>query len=664
MNISIRPQVNLGIAFEQFRQSDQKKASNFASQHRKVYAEVEDGTIEDVREHLASLSLEELRSKATPDLASWTPETLQDLLARGVVTNDNAQACFRHYRPFLECALARSQVKLDVPLPPNWVLFDDLLRQMMPTDKKSLEIYLASGLTTIAGIDFSGKDLKDVDKRLQGIRSSVRRWMQQCLEAGIDLLEFVAKVIVADRLDLVPILVGKSICYYDIRNLYTMVSELYPGKLPPWPLPPKPASLKYDAWPSNIKEGIDAYLYDPVRNYDATTIKTHKQSFASYFGIIEAIVGPLEMFTSALPPDGAQRILIQGWPADFCDKHFAEATPLEMVKALAGSTALRTELLEGMRSLREAYDGRGSYPSPLIQVYLEDRYSRTEYAAARNLLKVAKTMLEELKIRDRHAAWLKKLGTEVATLERSKTTNYDRKKQALFREPMTWLYCVRRMLPEAEKLLALPSPLSCQELNDFRDTFYFLMALCFPLRPENYEEMRIGQNYDPAKYHIHFEEEEVKNEIEINHELPSTGSLSILRALSDRYFDEVRPALLCGRRSDFVFVPNGAWKTAGIRIGERGFNEILQSISKAYLSDVLPPGVKHLNPHAMRHLAAVYQIAVISNYVLASQLLGDRLETVLKYYSDVRYSAKQAVRSFLEQFSIDTDGEEGGEKAA
>lgn len=664
MNISIRPQLNLGVTFEQFRQSDPKKASNFASQHRKLCPELQDGTIEDVRKHLASLTLEDLLSKATADLARWAPETFQDLLDRGMVTRENAQACFRHYRPFLECALARSQVKHDVPLPQSWALYEETLRQLIPRDRKSLEIYLASGLTTIVGIDFSGKDLKDIDKRLQGIRSAKGRWLQQCVEAGVEPQEFVEKVILADRLDLVPILMGKTINYYTIRACYSTISPLYPGDLPPWPLPPKPASVKYADWPSNVKEGIDAYLNDPVRNYDATTIKTHKQSYSSYFGIIEQNVGPLEMLISALPPESAQRILVQGWPADFCDRHFSEATSLEMAKAVASSTALRTELLVEMRALRETYDGRGSYPNPLIKIYLEERYSRTEYSAARNLLKVAKTMLDDLKIRDRHAAWLKDLVTEVTALEKSKTTNYDRKKQAMFREPKTWLRCVSKMLPVAEGLLALPSPLSCQQLNDFRDVLYFLMALCFPLRPENYEEMRIGPNYDPATYQIHFEEEEVKNEIEINHELPGSGQLSVLRAFSDRYFEEVRPALLDGKQSNFVFVPNGAWKTAGIRIGERGFNDILQSISKAYLSDVLPPGVKCLNPQAMRHLAAVYQIAINSNYVLASQLLGDRLETVLRYYSDVRYSAKQAVRTFLEQFSFDTDGEDGTRMAA
>lgn len=651
MVIKHKPPMNLSIVFDQFRQSDEKKARNVASQYRKVYPELQEACLEDVGKHLADNTVEDLLALATPDLKGWALETLADLLARGAVTEENAQACFRHFRPFLDCVAALAQVKLDMPLSDECQAFSDVVDLYLPADKRGLEALLSAGITCIAGIDCTGRDIKNVNKRLQGVRSSLRTLLRQCTDAGIDPKDIVEMVILPDRLDLLPILMGKTINYYDVRNVYNTVASKLSPQLPPWPMPIKPPSVKPKDWPTNLKEGLEAFLNDPVRKYDASTVQTHRSGFSGCFGIIEQEVAPLSLLVSMLSPEDSLRLMFQGWPADFADRHFRGVSPRDRAIAVAESTSLRTELLTEMQALVGTYDGRASEINPLLAVYLDVRYAKEEYSSARNHMNVTKVILDSLGVVERHRRWAEKAATEVSKLEKAKKTRYKEKKKSAFRDPDSWPRYLQKMLPEAEKLLALPSPLSQRDLTDFRNVYYFLMALCFPFRPENFEEMRIGANFDPKSYRIHFESEEVKNEIEINQVLPEVGPFAILRRLTDRYFDEVRPALLQGNPSAFVFVPNNNWKSAGTRIPERGFNDILHSICKQYLEGLLPTGVDRLNPHLMRHTAAIY---LVTNHsaVLASQLLGDRLETVLAYYADVRYDAGRALKAHFESFRL------------
>lgn len=319
------------------------------------------------------------------------------------------------------------------------------------------------------------------------------------------------------------------------------------------------------------------------------------------------------------------------------------------------------QFLAHLRELDGHYDGRAAIENPFLIAAVRHFVAKGRVTTATDLLKKAAAINRGfLNITDRHVAWTAPRLRALELLARRKPSDYVRKKRGVFRRPELWRDLVaararlrahtrqledvwrghgRRQAPGAGRRWAIA----------LRNEIIFGILLAYPLRVSNLVAIRIGQHYSPEDYTIKFDATEVKNEKEIDYELPDEGSLGDLRKLVDQYLVEGRPLLLAGRRTDHLFIPD---PRGGERLRSRAVNAILLDISHRFLKDVLPLGVEALNPHLMRHAAASFQLAIRHDANLAAQILNISPATVTSSYADILENRKEATKRFLSSFEV------------
>jgi integrase len=184
-----------------------------------------------------------------------------------------------------------------------------------------------------------------------------------------------------------------------------------------------------------------------------------------------------------------------------------------------------------------------------------------------------------------------------------------------------------------DRLLALPAriwrdharghELKMPDLIRLQVAMAIEILTVFPIRRKNLVEMRIDRNLVPVgsgkcrRLHLYFARKEVKNETEIERELPPETA-----AMLDRYLNEVRPLLQPGQ-SPYLFVGRGGSHKSAYLLSKQ-----IADLTAAEL------GVR-LTAHQFRHIAGY--LCLKSNpgsHEVVRQLLGHtRIDTTIKFYA-------------------------------
>jgi hypothetical protein len=447
--------------------------------------------------------------------------------------------------------------------------------------------------------------------------------------------------------------------FYRARRAWNLLAAAQ--GLPPWPggRPGAITAWPQATWPPILHQGLTAIVSrEGLGSWRAETRKGYAYRLASYLAVLEAIGVSVEDLVAGLDdPEDAIRLLFQGMPAG-SPRLDARGTAARFL----AEPAFRAETLAAMRAIAGTYDGRACERNPFLADAVTHYMEAGKVTTALNLVTKAIALNRGLlEVSDRHLAWLGRRKALLVQRARKQPSAYAAKKRTVFRHPHLWAELVR-----ARSRLRVHG----QALEDawreargerkeaarrrwavaLRNEVLFGLLLCYPLRVNNVVGMRLGVHYDAGQHHVRFEPGETKNEKEIDYELPEGGALGDLRGLVTLYLSEARPALLAGRKSDHVFVPD---PRGGIRLREKALNAILADLSRRFLADVLPEGVSTLNPHLLRHATASYQLAVCQNLNLAAQLLNDSPATITQAYADVLACKKEATKRFLSGFTLD-----------
>ena len=197
-------------------------------------------------------------------------------------------------------------------------------------------------------------------------------------------------------------------------------------------------------------------------------------------------------------------------------------------------------------------------------------------------------------------------------------------------EPLAPLLRAVELLDQ-EAALALPG--SKLEATRKRDALLLSIVIANPLRLRNLVTMtwrpnNTGSLYrrEDGQWRIRFGPQDIKNDRKA---IKGPYDAPLPRALADRieeYIDEFRPRLLrANPKADWLFPNGGSGKWT--------------SLNKHFfrLTRRLIPQTPGFGPHALRHLVATDYLRKHSNdFLTVSQLLHDKLETVLSEYAHLR----------------------------
>ncbi|WP_429503186.1 hypothetical protein [Paraburkholderia youngii] len=192
---------------------------------------------------------------------------------------------------------------------------------------------------------------------------------------------------------------------------------------------------------------------------------------------------------------------------------------------------------------------------------------------------------------------------------------------------------VLRAISKLDEKAAKAPPGSKAEARYKRDALLLSMLVANPLRARNFVIMswrpdQTGNLYrrEDGQWRIRFEAKDFKSEPK---SLQTQYDAPLPRALGHRieeYLDEFRPRLVGKNANASWMFPNdkaGKWKT---------MNRQLARITRAFI-----PESHSFGPHAVRHLVATDYLRKHPNdYPTVSQLLHDKLETVLREYAHLR----------------------------
>lgn len=175
-----------------------------------------------------------------------------------------------------------------------------------------------------------------------------------------------------------------------------------------------------------------------------------------------------------------------------------------------------------------------------------------------------------------------------------------------------------------------------------RDTLIFKVMIPQPLRVRMLKIMtwrkdNSGNLYrrSNGRWAIRFKKEDFKNETGAAKDKPYDVALpASLNAAIEDYLYNVRPQF--NNPSDFVFVPDASKGKAkgnnGHTQGGTWLNDMIRARSAAFLKDC--PG---FGPHAIRHIVATDYIRNNpGSYIVAADILHDKLETVIKAYAHLK----------------------------
>lgn len=449
--------------------------------------------------------------------------------------------------------------------------------------------------------------------------------------------------------------------FYRARIAWNLLFEAYPD----WGLRAweeerslRCRGLPREQWPFVMQRGLELLLNgNRLEVWSEATQKGYESTFAIYLGALRDLGIDLEaLLTDIVDERMALRLLFQGFPPGY-----PRTEGVAHVQQLIAAPEQKAGFLDSLQALEGVYEGRASDSNPLILAAARAMVEERRVSSAFNLfVKALAINRNVLAMTERHAEWCKKGRNQLSQTVRRMPSAYALKKRNVFRHPMLWADLVAARTRLRAHTLALEAKwhesLGAQawSMQDqwavaLRNEIFFGMILCYPLRAANFSKMRLDRHYDCTRHRIFFPREETKNDKDIDYELPEGGSLGDLRELVHVYLEQARPVLLAGRDSPYFFVPN---RIGGTCIPTRGFNLILGIISRQFLQDLLPEGVRELNPHLLRHAAANYHLTIGQNLNLAAQILNDSPSTVTKSYADVLEHRKEATKRFLSGFNV------------
>lgn len=452
---------------------------------------------------------------------------------------------------------------------------------------------------------------------------------------------------------------GTSGGYFQARKAWNVLAEARPDLgLARWAADASDAIplMPRSAWPPVIAEGFARLVdRDGLGGWKAETRRGYTLRLGSYLGALETLgLSPADLIARA--PDGvaAMRMLFQGMPDPARD-----LTAPVLAERIGTDAAFAESLYRALADHAGLHDGRECGPNPFVLAAAGAHAARGRLTSARDLLiKTAAVNRSFLGITERHVGWLARPIQMLELKAKRSPSAYAQKKKGVFRQPDLWrrLVLARGRLREHVAKLDMARAGMIGPERAWHDRRWAVAArnevilgllLGYPLRVANLVGMEIERHLDTTTFGIHFEALETKNEREIDYELPEGGALGDLRDLVTRYLSEVRPLLLAGRTSPYVFV---AAPPGGVRLRTKAINAILEELSQRFFADVLPPGVEALNPHLLRHATASYHLAIRRDLNMAAQMLGDSPATILKSYSDLLDHGKEATKHFLSTF--------------
>ena len=184
-----------------------------------------------------------------------------------------------------------------------------------------------------------------------------------------------------------------------------------------------------------------------------------------------------------------------------------------------------------------------------------------------------------------------------------------------------------------EQAAAAAPPGSVSEAILRRDALLLSMLLANPLRLRTLMSMTwspqgMGSLRGNARtgWRIHLESHRLKNGSKQDHRDYDVAAAKWLSSRLEAYLEEYRSTLLGNQESPYLFVnarTRGIWEGMGARI---------RILTRRYI-----PGCPGFSAHAFRHLVATDWLTRYPNdYVTVSQLLHDKLETVMAHYAHLK----------------------------
>ncbi|MBM3268098.1 MAG: hypothetical protein FJZ01_10665 [Candidatus Sericytochromatia bacterium] len=640
----------IGQALALYEQANPKDAKTVLSALRKAFpAEAEAGT-EEFRTFLNQTPMLMLAARLNQDGAGWSLSHEAELRNLGLAGDTYFAAYPRAVRRLLDFArIVFGGRKPEVALLSDWRALLERLDGLVPRSRDEIVRYNAAKITKIAIYDISD-DPDAAAKRLQNARYPIGRLTKEASGAGLSAQEFAHRYILCEiDLDL-PVLKHdqyRARCRHMWNHVVLNCPEL---GLPEWPARTPNKAPPRESWPQAWNDA----LHEAVLGKE-TLAKTTRQNFTTVWGSMLGILQEEGIDTATLfeglSAKDAVRIAVQGVPRGVLGDDIDQADPQDLARRIAADPALCEAVLAAMRRMEGCRDGRDSRESPFTMVILRHRYAEGEYPAARAaLVQVSRLNRQYLGILEGHLKWIDDRLTEVDKLIDKQKTEYDLKKKAIFKNPWLFEDLEARLRGKLVEIVAQADAPYRQWANDLEYGLFAYMDLLFPMRIQQYRAMQILRHLDPVTGKIHFDADEVKNQREIDLELPEGPIMGQVREWLRIYLEKARPILLNGAESPFLFVPDRRAPGAGLCVRRTFFNDVWIKISREWLDDLIPPGVGAINPHLPRHICASYWLVARKNLDRAAQLLNDDPDTVKAYYADELATASEDIKADYSQY--------------
>lgn len=430
----------IGIALTYYAQARPDAEPTCRSILKMLYPATSILTPDACRAFFNQVPLRDLHSKLVEADKRWTPATEADLIARGFTTPSH----LKNYAARLVALVAFARdigltERASVELTGAWQDYLDKAFSLLPATRDELRGMVAAGVTKLLDkYTISPNNIEGASTKIHNIKSATRRMAERANLAGLAPRDFADVILIGPRQEEIANFTGQNVYATYCRNVWNPTVLAFPELgLSMWPSRQVRVALLAEKWPLSLREGFDEALLgsERTRGLKQTTIKTRRQTIGSYLGILDDLGVNLAVVADLHPRD-AVRLLTQGMPRACLSGDPVADAPQSLVTRLMRDGDFREGVLRAMRDLEGSRNGKESLPSPYVALYLEVRLSKGALSAANNLIDALGVINREyLGIRDPHEHWLRMSLKGLDRARKDITTDYDAKKEVVFRQP-------------------------------------------------------------------------------------------------------------------------------------------------------------------------------------------------------------------------------------
>lgn len=617
----------------------------------------------------------------------WAPWLVEAVPALGTVKsykNDNR----RSFNRVLKNATARSLITTAARgVAPAWQEARNAIKAVVPDSKTRLKAMLDDGVTEVHGFSLNQRGFKATWRRFSFMVTYFNKMARFMTSRGILTPQDVRpEQLYGEKDSLYEAFKAENpdamSGYYYARDGWLIFKQLKRDwELVDFPTPQ--ADKQYGmsikkAAPAIIREGLEAY--ERKKTLSPSTKENTHQDLSCLLGFLQKyqdfdVAAFCERFEYA---HELFFVLLAGFPPI---EKGPEPDPADELRRLAEDEGYLENILNTIQrdNQRESRAKGRCRCNPFLALYAEWHIQRGTASMAERALKMFRALGDHyLGVEEAQKKWLSELLTRVEDAKKAQPpSERELRKQLAATDDELWdklVAALPRLIAHTEERFqewqaaeaeAPDSSKAAHALKSWavalRNDVMFAMLLCFSLRKENLQGLRLEavgkqpKTVFPDIYTILLPPQSTKATEWIRRMFPAEGVFDYLRERFDLYLAKGRPALL-GERGEtpYLFVSRaGADQSARDeeghhRVGRERLPAVVRTICRDFFGDILPPEMDVFNVHLTRDMFAQHASNYEGGVGLTAQGLANTPGTVDKHYRRVDRQGDRKVRRHLE----------------